>query len=188
LGQNPLLRLPCQRDSHSHGSEDLTPVLMRSDLWCSLVKVNWRSAGTSCLNLKGQRASPAGDQQEGGLQRSDCTPHCVTSHLRIWNSSLRINHKAIRRVVKYKWVHNVFKIWGSHGGDYEECRRLLWYKNTVRTWQKTHYVSATEPSRLMLCNIWGFHGDDYEECRRFRCYAVWLLWETPSSGWQESTS
>jgi hypothetical protein len=31
--------------------------------------------------------------------------------------------------------------------------------------RKTHYVSATEPSRLMLCTIWGFHGGDYEECR-----------------------
>jgi hypothetical protein len=39
-----------------------------------------------------------------------------------------------------------------HGGDYEECR-LLRYKNPVRTSQETHYVSATEPSRLMLCKI-----------------------------------
>jgi hypothetical protein len=56
------------------------------------------------------------------------------------------------------------KIWGSHGGDYEECR-LLGYKNPVRTSQETHYVSATESSRLMLCKIWGYHGDDYEEFR-----------------------
>jgi hypothetical protein len=56
------------------------------------------------------------------------------------------------------------KIWGFHGGDYEECR-LLGYKNTVRTSQETHYVSATESSQLMLCNIWGFHRSDYEECR-----------------------
>jgi hypothetical protein len=35
---------------------------------------------------------------------------------------------------------------------YEECR-LLGYKNTVRTSQETHYVSATEAGRLMLCNI-----------------------------------
>jgi hypothetical protein len=38
---------------------------------------------------------------------------------------------------------------GFHGGDYEECR-LLGYKNPVRTSQETHYVSATESSRLML--------------------------------------
>jgi hypothetical protein len=37
-------------------------------------------------------------------------------------------------------------------GDYEEWH-LLGYKNPVRTSQETHYVSATEPSRLMLCNI-----------------------------------
>jgi hypothetical protein len=46
----------------------------------------------------------------------------------------------------------------------EECH-LLGYQNPVRTSQQTHYVSATEPSRLMLCKIWGLHGSDYEECR-----------------------
>jgi hypothetical protein len=56
------------------------------------------------------------------------------------------------------------KIWRFHGGDYEECR-LLGYKNTVRTSQETHYVSATETSQLMQCKIWGFHGGDYEEWR-----------------------
>jgi hypothetical protein len=56
------------------------------------------------------------------------------------------------------------KIWGFHGGYYEECR-LLRYKNPVRTSQETHYVSTTESSRLMLSKIWGFHGGDYEECR-----------------------
>jgi hypothetical protein len=44
------------------------------------------------------------------------------------------------------------KIGGFHGGDYEECR-LLGYINPVRTSQETHYVSATEHSRLILCNI-----------------------------------
>jgi hypothetical protein len=38
------------------------------------------------------------------------------------------------------------------GGDYEECP-LLGYKNPVRTSQETHYVSATELSRLFLCKI-----------------------------------
>jgi hypothetical protein len=59
----------------------------------------------------------------------------------------------------------VCKIGGFHGGDYEECR-LLGYKNPVLTSHETHYVSATEPSRLMLCKIWGFHGGDYEACHR----------------------
>jgi hypothetical protein len=39
-----------------------------------------------------------------------------------------------------------------HGRDYEECR-LLGYKNSFRTSQEKHYVSATDSSRLMLCNI-----------------------------------
>jgi hypothetical protein len=60
------------------------------------------------------------------------------------------------------------KIWHFHGGDYEECR-LLGYKNPVRTSQRTHYVSATDP---MLCRIWGFHGGDDEECRLEGYYDV----------------
>jgi hypothetical protein len=56
------------------------------------------------------------------------------------------------------------KVWGFHGGDYEECRPLG-YENPVRASQETHYFSDTMPSRLMLCKIWGFHGYDYEECR-----------------------
>jgi hypothetical protein len=36
------------------------------------------------------------------------------------------------------------------------------------TSQETHYVSATQPSRLMLCKIWGDQGGDYEECRVLR--------------------
>jgi hypothetical protein len=41
---------------------------------------------------------------------------------------------------------------GFDSDDYEECR-LLGYNNPVRTSQGTHYVSATELSRLMLCKI-----------------------------------
>jgi hypothetical protein len=44
------------------------------------------------------------------------------------------------------------KISSFHGCGYEECR-LLGYKNPVHTSQETHYVSATEPSWLMLCKI-----------------------------------
>jgi hypothetical protein len=54
------------------------------------------------------------------------------------------------------------KIRGPHGDDYEECR-LLGYKNPVRTSQEIYYVSATEPSQLMLRKISGFQGGDYEE-------------------------
>jgi hypothetical protein len=80
--------------------------------------------------------------------------------------------------------------------DRIEERRLLGYKNAVRTSQQTHYVSATEPSLLILCTIRGFHGGDYEECRILGCDAEWLLKEPtfrrsvlpPSSGWKESAS
>jgi hypothetical protein len=43
-------------------------------------------------------------------------------------------------------------IFGVHGNEYEECR-LVGYKHPVRTSQVTHYISATEPSQLMLCKI-----------------------------------
>jgi hypothetical protein len=56
------------------------------------------------------------------------------------------------------------KIWGLHGGDYEECR-LLEYINSVLTSQETHYVSATNCSQLMPCKFWGFDGGDYGERR-----------------------
>jgi hypothetical protein len=56
------------------------------------------------------------------------------------------------------------KIWGIHGGDYEDFR-LLRYKAPVRFSQETYHVSGTESSRLMLCKILGFHGGNCEECR-----------------------
>jgi hypothetical protein len=39
----------------------------------------------------------------------------------------------------------------------------------VITSQETHYICATEPSRLMLCKIWGFHSLDYEGCLLLIC-------------------
>jgi hypothetical protein len=57
----------------------------------------------------------------------------------------------------------LFKILGFHSCDYDEC--VLGYKNPVRTSKQTHYVSATDPSQLMVRKIWGFHDGDYEECR-----------------------
>jgi hypothetical protein len=69
---------------------------------------------------------------------------------------------------------NLCKIWGSHGGEYEECR-LVGYKTSVRTSEGTHYISATQSCRLMLHKIWGFHGADYEECCLLWCYAVWCV-------------
>jgi hypothetical protein len=45
----------------------------------------------------------------------------------------------------------------------KECL-LLGYKTPVCTSQETYYVSATQSSRLMLCNIWRSHSSDHEEC------------------------
>jgi hypothetical protein len=68
------------------------------------------------------------------------------------------------RILHVQILIGTSKIWGFHGCGYKECR-LLGYKNRVRTSRETHYISATEHSRLMLCKIWGFHGGDYEEFR-----------------------
>jgi hypothetical protein len=59
---------------------------------------------------------------------------------------------------------NLYKIWGFHGGDYEECRPLE-CNNPVRSSQETHYVSVTKTRRLILCKFWGLQGGIYEECR-----------------------
>jgi hypothetical protein len=39
----------------------------------------------------------------------------------------------------------------------------------------THYISTTEPSRLMLCKILGFHCGDYEEWCLLGYYTMRLL-------------
>jgi hypothetical protein len=52
---------------------------------------------------------------------------------------------------------------------------VFWHINSQFVPHSRHYVSATEPSRLMLCKIWGFHSGDYEECRLLGCCSVWLL-------------
>jgi hypothetical protein len=55
------------------------------------------------------------------------------------------------RAQKYK-SKSLLKIRGFHAGDCKGCR-LLGYENPVRSSQETHYVSATELSRLMQCKI-----------------------------------
>jgi hypothetical protein len=66
------------------------------------------------------------------------------------------------------------KVWGFHGGDYEECR-LMRYKNSVRTSKETHNVSVAKLSLLMLCKILGFHGSDYDDYRLTGRDAMWFL-------------
>jgi hypothetical protein len=89
----------------------------------------------------------------------------------IWKPGLYLTGNTLRLRYMDKPVNA--KISGFHGGDYEECR-LLAYKNPVHTSQETHYVSATEPSVLILSKIWDFHCDDCEGCL-LGCYAMWIL-------------
>jgi hypothetical protein len=83
-------------------------------------------------------------------------------------------HSVFVSLVTSRQQPKTCKISGFHGGDYEECR-LLGCKNSVRTSQETHYVSATEPSQIMLCKIWGSHSGEYEECRLLEFYVMWFL-------------
>jgi hypothetical protein len=87
-------------------------------------------------------------------------PNKIHGRVFLWSYCIS---QQIRRLRHALVMCKVCKIWGFHGSDYEESH-LLGYKNPVCTSQETHYVSATESSRLMLCKIWGFHGGDYEEC------------------------
>jgi hypothetical protein len=68
-----------------------------------------------------------------------------------------------RRHVTSPLQSSARKIWGFHGGYYEEC--ILGYKKPLRTSQETHYISATESSQLTFCKILGIDGGDYKECR-----------------------
>jgi hypothetical protein len=52
---------------------------------------------------------------------------------------------------------------------------VFWDIKSQFVLHRRHYVSATEPSQLMLCKICCFHGGDHEELRLLGCYAVWLL-------------
>jgi hypothetical protein len=49
-------------------------------------------------------------------------------------------------------LNTLYNVLCFHGSDYEE-RLFLGYKTPVHTTQKTHYVFASGPNRLMLCKI-----------------------------------
>jgi hypothetical protein len=88
---------------------------------------------------------------------------------------------------------NASKMWGYHGGDHEECRRLG-YKNPVRTPQEKRYVSATESSRLIQCKIWGFMAVtvknavfwDVTQCKSCKNRRFGVNTSPPSWEWKES--
>jgi hypothetical protein len=68
----------CSMLIHTVGFYDLTVVVMKSFIFwdmmpCTPLKVNWRSGGTCCLHLQGQRISQAWNKCEvGGKQSSVC--------------------------------------------------------------------------------------------------------------------
>jgi hypothetical protein len=100
-----------------------------------------------------------------------CTLDIICGKYLLWRLLLH----CISVTNKIYWVKKwIYKIWGFHGGDYDECR-LLGYKNRAHTSQETNYIWATEPSRLMPCKIWGFHCGDYEESRLLACDPAWLF-------------
>jgi hypothetical protein len=76
-------------------------------------------------------------------------------HIVITTVDQKISHMIASSLMTWESWERLSKLWGFHSDDYEECH-LLWYKNPVRTSQKTHYISATESSQLMLCKIWVF--------------------------------
>jgi hypothetical protein len=84
-----------------------------------------------------------------------------TDHVEVQYSNSSWNNWTRKRKL-FKWC----KIWDYYGGNYEEFR-FLGYKTPIRNSQETHYMSATESSRLMLCNF---------------TFSRQYLWRIPSSG------
>jgi hypothetical protein len=74
----------------------------------------------------------------------------------------------------------VCKVWSITAVTMKNA--VFWDIKPVHTSQETHYISDSEPSRLMLCKIWGFYGGDYEGCRHLGCDAVYLLKEPTFRG------
>jgi hypothetical protein len=91
------------------------------------------------------------------LLRTDVSEEIRASNIRI----TRIGELGTTLAIESDWrTHGVsllrnqfpkhcylYKIWGFHGGDYEEYR-LLGHKNPVYTSHETHYVSTTEPQAV----------------------------------------
>jgi hypothetical protein len=140
------------------------------------------SSGSWRRVVEVRRADVSGERMaKFSSETSVLVTRSTRSHISEYNI---LNYKGIRRKLQKQIAENLLKIyayvkkypwrmWGFHGGDYEECR-LLGYKNPVRTSQETHYVCTTQSSQLMLCKIWVFHGSYCEECRLLgsRCVAL----------------
>jgi hypothetical protein len=98
------------------------------------------------------------------LRQWRCLRNTLECSIRFYilaTSNCFLHHR--HRFTFYVFYQSI-NMWGSHSDHYEECR-LLGYKNPLLTSQETHYLYATESSRLILSKIWGLRGGDYEECR-----------------------
>jgi hypothetical protein len=72
-----------------------------------------------------------------------------------------------------KWRNAIFEVSTVVTG---ECR-FLRYKDQVIASHELLYVSATEPSRLILHKIWSFRGGGYGDCRllRYKDQITWCI-------------
>jgi hypothetical protein len=80
------------------------------------------------------------------------------------------------RCTEPTWMHSlslhllfVVSICSFETGTALPMKNAVFWNIAVRISQETHYISPTEPSRLMLCKIWGLDGCDCEECRLLGC-------------------
>jgi hypothetical protein len=80
---------------------------------------------------------------------------------RLYLQSRTISHETNMRQLGNRSPHERFQIFTAMTVKNAVFRDM----KTQFVRHRTHNVSATEPSRLMLCKILGFHGGDYEECR-----------------------
>jgi hypothetical protein len=73
------------------------------------------------------------------------------------------NHSLLSSCIKRQLKMTINQAKGRIGDFMAGTKRRVVYWD-IKTHFLTH-VSATQPSRLMLCKIWGIHGGHYEGCR-----------------------
>jgi hypothetical protein len=82
------------------------------------------------------------DAQQRDIRESNEFPAVTMKNVVFWDTSQETHYISAKELSQLI----LCKILGFHGSDYEE-RRLLGYKNPVRTSPETHYVSTTESSQ-----------------------------------------
>jgi hypothetical protein len=125
----------------------------------SCLRTRWTHVGSSGMFhgcTKSQKTSLKLNQLLNRISSGSvvllCWLHC---HLQHSNSN---GDASIRN-----GVTDLCKIWVLT--DVTMKNEVFWDRKTQFVPHRRHYVSATEPTRLMLCKVWGFHGVDCEECR-----------------------